>query len=472
MPNPPRPRVPLVVPFEARGYVDTRIDPKVINGLAEKTDSGEFQVYKRPGTALHSTLGTNIGPLPGNLLSAGQYSYLEFGVGVPMAFYKSASGNSVYLAYNGSVLNTYQGGGGAGRTLITAINFAQTNVFVNTLGSNVTGPGGSVFTLAPFQFGPIHGPSVADIAPGVPGVAFLDGELYIMDSRALVWGSVDGITWPIDDVAACNKEPGNGIYLAKQGDVIVAFKEYSTEFLYDAGNTLGSALSQMPGTAVQWGCVDAFTVQDIEGSLFWLATSRQSAFFVAEMTAGKVSKISTSSVDRLIDDVKGPFYSFSFKDFGHNFYGITAAGTNLTLVYDLTVRLWYLWTSASGDYWPYWGMITLDNGERIAQHVSTTSTYSVDADFGTDLGVLVPLEVYTGEFDGGNRLKKVNSRLDVICDQRGGLLQIRHSDDDYRTWSTFRTVNMDHERPNLKHCGTFRHRGVACAVSFRQAPTD
>ena len=72
----------------------------------------------------------------------------------------------------------------------------------------------------------------------------------------------------------------------------------------------------------------------------------------------------------------------------------------------------------------------------------------------------VPFQVYlrTGEFDAGNNRRKFFGRLDVIGDKNVGTPTISWTDDDYQTFTTGRTVDMNTNRPALFRCGSARRR--------------
>jgi hypothetical protein len=88
----------------------------------------------------------------------------------------------------------------------------------------------------------------------------------------------------------------------------------------------------------------------------------------------------------------------------------------------------------------------------------------------TDNGSPITLDLYTPNYDANTRQRKYVKSLDIIGDQtNGSLVQVRSSDDDYQTWTNFRTIDMSKERAYIMDCGTFRRR----AYHFRHAaPTE
>ena len=77
------------------------------------------------------------------------------------------------------------------------------------------------------------------------GLVFLDGTYYVMDKDGTIWGSDsnDVFSWTSLNQISAAIEPDGGVCLAKSGQYVVAFGNYTTEFFYDAGNATGSPLS-------------------------------------------------------------------------------------------------------------------------------------------------------------------------------------------------------------------------------------
>ena len=59
--------------------------------------------------------------------------------------------------------------------------------------------------------------------------------------------------------------------------------------------------------------------------------------------------------------------------------------------------------------------------------------------------------------DGSRHRKFINS-LQIIGDKVNANVQVRHSDDDYNTFSTWRTINLNKEQPRIQLCGSTRSR--------------
>ena len=72
-----------------------------------------------------------------------------------------------------------------------------------------------------------------------------------MDSRGAIYQSAleNAASWSSLEFIGTQIEPDAGVYLAKLNNYLAAFKQYNTEFFYDAGNSSGSILSPVQNAA-------------------------------------------------------------------------------------------------------------------------------------------------------------------------------------------------------------------------------
>lgn len=464
----PAPRLPLVAPLEARSN-DPKRDPKLFNAYAERDETGNFRVYQRQGI---SRLVTIASP-PTGLLPLGQYfsGSTQYSGGFLSAFAANIGNTIYYNTGNAGGWSTFGVPVNASAALFTgAIQWSISSLEPNT---NFAIAAGRFAKYGAFS-GPVNITPPAGIADVVKGLASLDSTIYCMDNLAFIWGSNlnDPTTWNALNNIPASGIPGAGIAIARHQSYIVAFKTRSVEFFYDAQNPVGSPLLAVPNSIIRWGCFSGESVQDIEGELFWVAQSDQASVFVARLSNGHPKKISTPGVDRLLDDVTGStvpaFSSFAFKDSGHTFYGFTAQAINLTLVYDIGQDIWYVWTDTNGNFWPWFSTVTGPDSTVYVQPQGLTTNaiasalYTLDEEFVTDnnsiTNSLIPVDIYTANWDGGTRRKKTLMRMDFLADQGPGVLQVRSTEDDFQTYSQWRYVDLNQKRPTLTNCGTFRRR--------------
>lgn len=367
----------------------------------------------------------------------------------------------------------------------------------------------------------------------VPGVVFLDGYFFVMDEEAVIYNSAlgDGSSWNALDFVTAEKEPGAGMAIAKSQNYVIAFKEWSTEFFYDAANPTGSPLSPVDNGFILVGCASGESVASLDGNLFWISRTRQKGRSV-HMMAGvqNVSQISTPDIDRILnEDDLADIYSYGLKIGGHMFYILTLKTSNITLVYDLVSKSWSQWTSSvprasvsvtsivdglvttatahglsDGDPVTIAGATpSTYNGTFQAQYLSTTTfrlnvsagtatgtitavgydesyfvyskyvscggrdlvlhesnghLYEVDEAVYQDAGLPIDVLIRTGKLDGDTTNNKTMGKVEVIGNKVDSSALIRWSNDDYNTSTSYRPVDLNAARSQLRRCGDFRRR--------------
>jgi len=426
-------RLPLVVAPENRDD-STAKDPKLVNGYIEKTQAGEYQLYKRPGLSTYQTKS-----------GAGQGTFNWQG-----NLY-NVTGGTLYK--NGTSLGAVDATNGVYR-------------FDSTLGGTprlVLGNGVKGYTY--------DNTTLAEITGGdwpsafVKGWAYLDGTMYVMDAEANINGSDlnNPTSFPVGNVVTAQIEPDAGVALAKQLVYVIALKSWSGEVFYDAGNPAGSPLGRVQGAKISYGCISAETVQDVDGNLMWASTTKQGTVQVILMANLKAEVVSTKPIERLLEGITwtSAVYSWAFKHNGHSFYGITSTTANLTLVFDLRERQWYQFVDTDGNYWPIVSACALAQSQHLLQHISNGKIYLCNQDYYTDDNSLFTVDLISPNFDGGTRRRKQLNFLEFIGDQTpGSVLQVRKNDNDYKAtgWSNFRSVDLSKQRPTLNNNGTFVKR--------------
>jgi len=453
----PLPRLPLVVPFESRYGDTTQKDPRLVNAFAERLEEGSYKVLKRQGIAVYTTSGA----LPGGYSYA--YSMGNFIADLPagaslISFVVGKLGATYHLFVGGIDTGVAVSAGAFPNVSASCTQYSTNRVAVNiNFGSN---------SILIFDYlGNYISSTTTPAGAFVPGLVNLDNTVYVMDNTATIWGSNvgDATVWSGLNFIQALDEAGAGIYLAKHHSYVVALKTFSAEFFYDNQNPTGSPLDGVPNSTIHAGCVSPWTVQTLGNQLFWLACERQGAPFVVMLENMRAEKISTPGIDKILGDASGTFTSFGFRDSsGHQYYGLTLITQGITLVYDIGEKLWMQWNTAGSTYFPFTFAVVNPTGNLLLLN-STDPTlantlYQMDEDFVTDPAGSFDVDIYTPNTDLGTRKRKVLMRMDFLADQQPAYLGVRFSDDDFKTFSQFRQIDLNQKRPNLTNCGTFRRR--------------
>lgn len=450
-------------------------DARLVNAFAEKDpNTGEWVVQKRIGYVLDYTAEAGSG---GN----GMYAFGQLG-----------ANKSVYSAFShlagvppafGYVGNIYKDGVSFATSLDglpPGTNYYWTEDQATPSRHLVFGGRGNVY----YTTG--SGVSTAPIPTHIGwlrGLAYLDQTIYCMDQAGQIFGSGfnDPSTWSTLNLVMANAIPGEGIELTQQLNYVIALKSNSMEVFYDAANPTGSPLSPVLGALSNYGGI-AGTVQTIDNVLLFASSNKTVSPQVVRVDNLQVTPVSTPPVERLLDQVLTPVpatgppavgpSSWTFKHGGHRFYGLTFQGTGslvgFTMVYDIDQNLWYQWTDPNGSFWPVAAMTYDSMLHHVLQGISDGNVYVFEGDYEypTDNGIVAPVDIYTPNADFGTRRRKALYKMYFNADQKdGSSLLVSRSDDDYKTWSVPRSVDLSRRRPEMRMEGTFTRR----AYRFRHA---
>ena len=98
------------------------------------------------------------------------------------------------------------------------------------------------------------------------------------------------------------------------------------------------------------------------------------------------------------------------------------------------------------------------SGRDLVLHETTGELCEITDAAGADNTVPINMVCRTNKLDGGSEDRKTMAQLRVIGNKNGGLAMVRWSDDDYTTFSAFRTLDLSSEQARLTRCGSFRRR--------------
>lgn len=179
----------------------------------------------------------------------------------------------------------------------------------------------------------------------VYGVVYLDGTVYVMNAYGQIFGSdlAAPTSWSALNAIVANAEADAALAIARQLNYIVAFKEYTMEFFYNAGNPTGSPLSKVLNAVLAMGLASVGSLAQADNTIYFMATTRQYGRTVQRLDGYTPKYISNPFIDRILnaDDLE-EVSSFVVKSNGHYFYALSLG--NITFVYDETTEDWHLWS--------------------------------------------------------------------------------------------------------------------------------
>lgn len=349
--------------------------------------------------------------------------------------------------------------------VVTSLTF--TNYGSNPYGypvpltANVPAPVGTTATAtAVMGSGGITGPFAY-------GIEYLDGYLFIMKTDGSIYQTQnlnDPTVW-IASVIRAESEPDAGQALVKHLNYLLAFGEWSTDVFYNAGNPTGSILNVNKSSKLEIGCVSGPTVAKLEQSIIWVGQSITQGRGVYMMDGLSPVKVSTRTVDKYLNSLVpwGECFSYCVKFGGHTLYVLTLTDQDTTLVYDIDEKEWTFFSSQTLGTEHYFNQThyagdTEYFGQPFMLH-ATDGTISVfDSEYYLDNTDAIYCTVRTPITDSGTTKRKFYRKVEVVGDKVVGIGYISHSDDDYQTTSTPRSVELIRERPILFQCGQARRR--------------
>jgi hypothetical protein len=304
--------------------------------------------------------------------------------------------------------------------------------------------------------------------PFVPGAVFLDSTMYLATKAGRIYGSYlgDPTAWDALNFISAESEPDNLVGIAKHLNYILGFGEWSTDFFYDAGNAVGSPLSVAQSYKSEIGCANGDSIVQFEQTVAWIGKSKATGTAVYMMDGVSPIKISTPYIERMLgNSTLADIKAYAFKFNGHMFYVLTLHDLNMTVVFDVNEKQWYQWTmwatDSSGNYGEQYfrpsfyagfgtGYYLLDDDNGILYTLSDTQY--------TDSGAPIYYRCVTDIIDSGTTKRKFYGRVEIIGDKIPATMMIRHTSDDYKTWSSYRAVDLSKTRSQINQTGASRRR--------------
>lgn len=296
-----------------------------------------------------------------------------------------------------------------------------------------------------------------------PSIAFMDGYLFLVLKRTDGSGSADIYNCDIDNPYSWNPSnfitaeqfPDNLRALARQNNMLVALGDTSTEFFYDAGNAYGSPLARNTSYTLQVGIAAPYAIYQSEKFCMFVGQSESGGRAVWLLDGFAPKEVSDEFVEKILD-AEGTNISnatgYGLRTNGHLFYIVNL--TNTTLCYDLEEKMWHQWSGVNCV-----AMSDSESGRAILQHKTNGKLYYLDPSVGTDDGTAIQMEIYTTKYDFETMNLKSMQSFNLVSDMVGSTktVDIRWSDDDYNTWSDWRTLNF-YPRAFYVSLGSFRRR--------------
>jgi hypothetical protein len=297
----------------------------------------------------------------------------------------------------------------------------------------------------------------------VPGAVYMNNTVFVMTQDGRIYNSAieDPTTWGALDYISLTSEPERAVAITKTNNYLVAFGESYTEFFYYSGNATGSPLNVNLSLKLEIGCGSADSIVKFPNQICFVGGAKEAGRSVYVMRGGVPTPVSTKAIETYINnDPLTNVSAFAIGISGHDFYVLTLPASNVTLVYDLLTGEWSEWSSLVNGVEQYF---ELDNFVAIGatsylQNAATGYLVTMTGTVNTDEGIAIPFRIVTPRWEGETNNTKFFQSLEILADRVVGTLNVRHSDDDYATWSQYRSVDLSVSRPIIRQLGSARRR--------------
>jgi hypothetical protein len=306
---------------------------------------------------------------------------------------------------------------------------------------------------------------VTTVGTHLPTPLYYDGYLLLVKN-----GTGDCYNSEVDDPTTWT--PGNFITAEISPDIVtnisrinnyfILFGKSSIEYFYDVGNPTGTPFARNDVFVKLTGCNTESIVQ--HGNQLYLVGNKLNAspevFMLEDF---KLTSISTPAIRRWLLSAGITINGFIVSINGHDLYILQAPGSRC-YYYDITSQLWGRlgWQSSSDDF-PITNTLLTDTGvqtETVFTISGNNALYKFTPILYQDDGVNYKCILRTDPENFGTNNQKFMSSLVVWADRipSVGSIDIQYTDNDYASYSTARTIILDHERPNAQQWGRFRTR--------------
>ena len=410
---------------------DTTKDQRYVNMMIERLEnkdsgSARFFATKRPGSILHSTVsptgaGRGMYSWKGNLYSC-----------VGDKVYKNGVALAVTLTTTTGLLSWSETSG------IAAVQRLSFNdgAFLYCIKTDDT-----VTKVTDGDY---------PLTDNVGMVEFFDGYTIVATTTGIIYNSdnEDPTSWSPTQTIQAQKYPDPLVGISRQNDVLLAFGQWTTEQFYDAGTPAPSSfMARLDQGTLQVGCASKDSIVHQESFIFWVGASKLGGYTVQKLDGiSNLEKVSNDSIEKLLN-LEGTninnCYAYPIRLGGHFYYLLTLVGANRTFVYDIEEERWSEWQSGSSGKFD--GIATEEHANyALWQDATTGNIYRFDPNTYQDNGSTIYCILQTHPIDRETQHKKICKRFEVYGDWQTSScpIDVQYSDDNYKTFSTARQVDM------------------------------
>lgn len=308
----------------------------------------------------------------------------------------------------------------------------------------------------------------ADLPAHLPYPIFLDGYLFICKTNSAdLYNSDqdDPLSWVVGTFISAEMEPDLVVRVAKLNNYIIVFGRESIEYFWDAANAAPDSPLQRNDTPVKVNSyLGGFSIYG--NSVYFIGQDMNGQPDVFVLKDFKIESIGTPSISRYLnvagDDIsswQGAIVSVQ----GHTFYLINA-GSSKTWAIDVDTSLITRWAFQNNSTFDIRKTSSVTSSSRsrsfFALDDGTSTIYRFNEELYQDNGVNYTVVVTTEASDFGTLNRKSMARASLLSDRPevDSYITLSWSDNDYKTFSTGVSINLNQDLPCATRLGNFRQR--------------
>lgn len=248
------------------------------------------------------------------------------------------------------------------------------------------------------------GTFVADIAAvdadfvGGDDVVFIDGYFFVIQPGTDIVQSVDApygtdpgtAIWVATEGYSMKGDPDNTIALDSLHQQLWVLGDFSTQVFRNSAEPSGFPFTQVEGAVLNIGIGARATLKELDGSLFWLAKTKNGDRFIVRTQGYQPVRISDHALEYELGQLStvGDAYAYTYIEEGHSFYVLTCPTADWTRVYDAATGEWHERKSYGMGRHRSFGHIFF-NGMHITGDHTTGSLYQMKMDKYDDNGAVI-----------------------------------------------------------------------------------
>jgi hypothetical protein len=255
----------------------------------------------------------------------------------------------------------------------------------------------------------------------------------------------------------------------------------------DRGGT-DSPFVRNDGARLQVGCVAAFTLQQLDNTVFWLSQDKRGFGVVYRLSGYSAVRVSTFAVEQALQTVwrdggdLTAATAYAYQQDGRSFYCLNCPGLETTWVYDTSTQLWHERAEfTDGILSPHRATCHLAAFGKHLVGSASGKIYELDPKVNTNAGDTLLRRLVSPHLVAKDTANYEISSMAVECDVGQGrtdgsapLIGIQYSKNGGNTWSNWKYPNLGvvgdyRARPRIHRLGFGRDWvfGVQCTENTR-----